>query len=229
MSVADAALVILRTRYKDLPQSRRGFGKSLCDQHAKKGSLSDKQWGWVVRLAGMITGRVSPVQPVDVKVVKVGDFQKVYALLAKAALGKLKYPKLTFEVGGEAMVLYPAGPKSSAPGVLNLVRRDPNRWYGRLSVDGTWTSYGRMSETLRRPTWDFINRLGKNPVEVLAECGRLAGRCCYCTRPLCDEKSTSAGYGPVCAKRWGLPWGKKTKHEHPFDGAVGAEMKELGV
>lgn len=33
--------------------------------------------------------------------------------------------------------------------------------------------------------------------------------CGYCGRGLTDPRSTSHGYGPVCAKNYGLPWGHK--------------------
>lgn len=41
--------------------------------------------------------------------------------------------------------------------------------------------------------------------------GHATGRCCFCGRDLTDERSAEhkggAGYGPVCAAKYGLPWG----------------------
>lgn len=56
---------------------------------------------------------------------------------------------------------------------------------------------------------EFLARLKEDPVKFLAECGRDMDRCCYCGLPLEDQRSKEAGYGPVCAGRWGLPWGGK--------------------
>jgi len=55
---------------------------------------------------------------------------------------------------------------------------------------------------------EFLDRLKADPIGFLAECGRDMDRCCYCNLPLEDARSKDKGYGPVCASRWGLPWGK---------------------
>jgi hypothetical protein len=41
-----------------------------------------------------------------------------------------------------------------------------------------------------------------------AKVGSLSGVCMFCGRDLTDERSTTAGYGPDCAKKRGLPWGE---------------------
>lgn len=41
--------------------------------------------------------------------------------------------------------------------------------------------------------------------------GKMTGKCCFCNSPLIDQKSTDVGYGPVCAKHYGLPHGKMDK------------------
>lgn len=43
--------------------------------------------------------------------------------------------------------------------------------------------------------------------EQAARFGKVTGACVFCSRLLTDERSVSAGYGPVCAEREGLPWG----------------------
>lgn len=55
---------------------------------------------------------------------------------------------------------------------------------------------------------EFLSSLEENPTGFLAQCGRDMDRCCYCNLPLEDCRSKEVGYGPVCAKHWGLPWGK---------------------
>lgn len=39
----------------------------------------------------------------------------------------------------------------------------------------------------------------------LASIGRMSGNCCYCGRDLTDTESVTLGYGPICARHYGLP------------------------
>lgn len=49
--------------------------------------------------------------------------------------------------------------------------------------------------------------------EQAAAFGHEHGFCCYCSRGLTDERSTSVGYGPICAVRYGLEWGSVADEE----------------
>jgi hypothetical protein len=53
-----------------------------------------------------------------------------------------------------------------------------------------------------------LTKLAKDPVGFAGSYGAATGRCCFCNKPLKTEESTAVGYGPVCADRFGLPWGK---------------------
>ena len=55
---------------------------------------------------------------------------------------------------------------------------------------------------------DFLRRLNEDFDGTMARLGRESGSCQFCNRPLRDERSTKAGYGPTCAERWGLAWGE---------------------
>lgn len=61
---------------------------------------------------------------------------------------------------------------------------------------------------------EFLERLAADPVGFIAECGKDMCRCCYCNLPLEDARSKKVGYGPVCAKRWALPWGDEKAMEN---------------
>jgi hypothetical protein len=61
---------------------------------------------------------------------------------------------------------------------------------------------------------EFIDRLAKDAVGFIAQCGKDMCRCCYCGQPLEDVRSKAVGYGEVCAKRWGLPWGTEKAVEN---------------
>jgi len=88
---------------------------------------------------------------------------------------------------------------------------DGRRVAARISADGTVTmraqDYARDGEgTLR----NLLRRMSASTAELAAvtgEQGRNSGRCCYCAHPLTDQRSLDAGYGPICAERYALPWG----------------------
>jgi hypothetical protein len=52
--------------------------------------------------------------------------------------------------------------------------------------------------------------LRDDPLGTVMDMGRKSGRCCFCSLPLTDERSTAHGYGPICAKNYKLAWSHKT-------------------
>lgn len=50
-----------------------------------------------------------------------------------------------------------------------------------------------------------------NPVRIAQLYGKATGRCCFCGLDLTDPRSVVVGYGPICAERWGFPWGGDKK------------------
>lgn len=196
------ALETLKTRLASgtVPPRDAEFVGSLVGQAAGRG-LSEKQWYWVVKLATRYT------QP-EAEERKVADFAGVYKLFAKAK-EHLKFPKIHLLVEGvEKLKLYVAGPRSRVPDVVNVVGEDTETWYGRVYPDGRWQE-GRGSPEANKAVEGLLTRLASDPEKVATEYGRLTGNCCFCSRKLSDERSTEVGYGPVCAKKFGLNWGTK--------------------
>lgn len=52
----------------------------------------------------------------------------------------------------------------------------------------------------------------RDPVKFCSLHGLEFKFCCFCGAELTAKESTFAGYGPICAEKWGLPWGE-TKDE----------------
>lgn len=84
---------------------------------------------------------------------------------------------------------------------------------GRFLVarTGNWDTpaHLRRERKLLPVEQEFLDNLRADPAGFLAACGKDMDRCCYCNAALTDERSKKAGYGEVCASRWGLPWGLK--------------------
>ena len=181
----------------EVPARDKDFMSSLVTQ-SKRG-LSERQWYWVAKLAEKFT--TPPAAPVQVT-----DFGRVYRMF-NAAKAHLKHPKVRLNVDGQEITLYLSGPASRVPDVVNVVNRDTNGWYGRVYPDGRWER-GSASQNMEG-VLTMLDKLAANPEEVAAAHGKLTGNCCFCSRALSDDRSTDVGYGPVCAKRYGLTWGGK--------------------
>lgn len=135
----------------------------------------------------------------------------LFALFAKAQENGLKFPKLRFEPEqDQRLVVSVAGANSKLPGTLNLTDGKPfgqNQWFGRVNLDGSIT----QSKSWQPWIGELLTAFAANPAEVGAAYGKKTGRCCYCGRHLETKESVAVGYGPICAEKFGLPWGAVPK------------------
>jgi hypothetical protein len=140
----------------------------------------------------------------------VGDLSGIMQLFARAQ-GHLRRPAIVLSVGGVSLRLSVAGQRARFPGSINVTSttmqdsEGRRTWYGRINRAGGF-------EPGRDAPADIgagLRRFAADPANVAAEHGRLTGHCCFCNRGLEDERSTSVGYGPICADHYGLPWGAR--------------------
>jgi hypothetical protein len=68
---------------------------------------------------------------------------------------------------------------------------------------------GRIEKRYRDPVLHLIAELFENPKECVIDHGHKTGRCSFCFSKLTSKESLEVGYGPVCAERYSIPWGKK--------------------
>lgn len=194
-----------------VPAKSRPFAADLVVK-SKKYQLSDKQLFWVDRLTREAAGLLDQPKPESSQL---ANFAGVYELFQKASKN-LKFPKIRMQTeDGLPVVLYVSGPNSKAPGVVTVTDGQPfgqNRFYGRVTKDGKWE--GGSSYPEKGAIRGLLTKLADKPAETAAEYGRLTGRCCFCGSSLKDENSTAVGYGPVCAKNYGLPYGVATPVLH---------------
>jgi hypothetical protein len=134
----------------------------------------------------------------------------VVELLAHAAEHGLKYPKLRLQLAdGTPLRIHVAGERSRTPGYLMLTdggKYPDNLYFGRISPAGD-LEIGRDGHQRREQLVALLERLAAEPAKVAAEYGKLTGNCCFCKLTLTDARSTAVGYGPICAGKFGLPWG----------------------
>ncbi len=125
------------------------------------------------------------------------------------ALGRgLKYPKIRLHYRDQRykICLSKSGTILFKTGMLDPGTRDP---VGREMYMG-WLKDGSFQQSSRKLTStdaEFLVYMKRVPVPFMAQCSKDMDSCCYCGSQLDDSRSKSAGYGPICARRWGLPWG----------------------
>jgi hypothetical protein len=180
-----------------LPPRDVDFASSLVTQASGRG-LSDKQWLWVSKLAMRLVAEPTPV---------LDNMAKVYTLF-ESAKKHLRYPKIHLSTGERTLKLYVSTQRSRVPNVVNVVDPESNAWFGRVYLDGKWEA-GNADPAQVQSVAKALIEFAKDPESVASRSGHLSGNCCFCNRELTDERSTSVGYGKVCADHFGLRWGRK--------------------
>ena len=192
------------------PQAKNNtFAQSLCAHfHQRHGQLSDKQWYWVIKLAGEAETRQATVATVTATAEQLGDFNDMVALFKVAKESGLKFPKIRLDAGEQRIVLAVCGARSKSPGAIRVTNgmgfHDPgNLYFGQIDTDGRWLPGRDATDEVV----DMLRDFATNPEGVAAAYGQRTGSCCFCGRELTDARSTDVGYGPVCADKYGLAWG----------------------
>lgn len=187
-----------------VPERNRVFAKSLVAQYSRRGFLSERQWPWVQRLT-------SGDAPEAAVVADASEMSAIFALFQKAG-GHLKYPAIVLAIDEDRkndVRLSIAGARSRFPGSVNVALTQEETFAGRIQVSGQFEPSASINAARAEAIASALKAFAAAPAEIAAKFGKLRGRCCFCTMPLRDEISTAVGYGPQCAKHYGLPHNKK--------------------
>jgi hypothetical protein len=178
--------------------TRNDFAESLLTQLDRQGFLSPKQEWWLKKLA---TDAATPsVKPETI------SLANIFQLFEHAKEHGAKRVRILFQK--EEVKFSLAGDASREPGTVNVTDGKPygeNKFYGRIRLDGKF--YPNERQPMTPETLAFIQRFEADPAGVSAASGKEMGSCVYCSKELTTVESLDAGYGPVCAKKYGLPWG----------------------
>lgn len=188
----------LRTSAASLNGRDAEFAYSLLSQFDRKGSLSDKQWPWVDTL-------IQRAAPKPVAEVETINLSKLMRLFDTASEG-LKRPQVAFQCSAGEFKVTKAANHSRNPGHL-YVKDVIGNYLGKVDPNGGL----HMASSARDSHGDVFQALeafAENPAEQAAAYGKATGNCCFCSRQLSDARSVEVGYGPICADKWGLPWGE---------------------
>lgn len=216
----------LRENLSALPAGRQGFAASLCDWYEDKGHLSYKQKQFALEFWQLVNQSEFADAGPGTRGVPLASSDaglKLVALFDKAS-ETLKYPSVTYWVDANEVVagvdrikMWRSGSHSRL-GVGNIVgawRKNSeetvhlfvvHRDTGRVE----YSAFARDSSQLVT----LINKLITEFQEQLKFSGKRVGTCCYCAKGLTTAASLHVGYGPICAEKWGLPWGE-SEFEQP--------------
>lgn len=190
-------------------QKSLDFVKSLCDQYLKKQSLSPKQEYWLRVHYGRALGLEGGTEKSSPK--KVEGLAAIHQFFDQC---DLKYPKLVLYVptlGDVKMHLAMKGKYQNKVVVTSNDKFPHAVWYGAIDATGVLTMPAKLDYTTAQRLKRILKHFADDPAEVAATSAKMSSKCCFCNSVIEDEKSLGVGYGPVCAKKWGLPWGAKAK------------------
>lgn len=128
---------------------------------------------------------------------------------------------LLLQVGKKAGILWPKIKMPFMGGTLEFTLSQKYPDSANIKLDGNWL--GALKQD-RRIFWNLkvsikqeiragLHKITEDQdlVSTLAATGRRVGWCCFCSRRLDNHVSVQAGYGPICAEKFGLPWEADTK------------------
>lgn len=130
------------------------------------------------------------------------DLSAIRAFIQAAKDRGLKFPKLrVLDADGQTELTLGLTVAGHNPGSVSVKRA--GRYLGLIRQDGT--SKGAIDARLAA----HLVAVAQAPAAAAKAYAVLMCRCSFCGLALTDEASVELGYGPVCAKHWGLPHAPK--------------------
>lgn len=169
--------------------------RDITEKRDKGWTLSEKQIAFLAKLEAK--AQAKPTQA----------YSQANPMLLRTLLGFLERSqgKVLFKVNDDILQFKFTGTAYTRyPNTYHIT--DPlneGAYIGRLESTGAVVV---SAERLARYQ-NTLAELEKDPVAAAVAYGHAMGNCAFCTRPLTDDRSIVVGYGPVCAQKYGLPWG----------------------
>lgn len=129
-------------------------------------------------------------------------FKRVKELFDTAINNGLKRPKIKLQDKEGNKINFSLAPKTGK-NPDNVYLKIGDVYCGRVTPEGQFIKTKDCPESVE----EFLAQFSNDPARVAAEYGHLTGNCCFCSLELTDARSVRVGYGPICAGKYGLPWG----------------------
>jgi len=150
---------------------------------------------------------------------------KIVAMMETAFVAGTKVPSIVFETETARVKFYRQTERSKNPGAISLNDGGAfgsDTWYGSINTDGTF----RPTKACPAAVKAIVAEFAKDPGAYAATYGKGTSRCCFCAKEITTAESKTVGYGPVCAKNYGLPWGSTTPAPAPAPAPTPAPARE---
>lgn len=197
----DGSAATLAQNIAKLSAKDQEFASSLLSSARSRGA-SAKQQHWIDVLAERATAK--PAEGA-----KVMESLAALVELFDRASQSLKRPFILIDGGQEVgtLRLKLAGAQSRNAGQIYVSRNtDDYAYLGRIDEGGAFHASRGCRDLLDRVV-EALTEMAKDPAGAAKAYGQKFGNCCFCARELTHKGSLLSGYGPVCADKFGLPWG----------------------
>lgn len=195
------------------------FARDLHAKYQQNLGLSDKQMAWVHKL--VIDAEERNRQQAEASEY---DMNAVVQAMKQAQRNGLKRPTLRLHHDDFGPVMLKvAGRNSRRPGDIQVTNGKSygdrtNAFYGWINVEeGQFEPHAfhtRNMDVARLCEWlEQVCRTVEGRIEAARAYARETGQCCFCGKQLTDPRSLAVSYGPICAGKWGLPWGEADASE----------------
>lgn len=135
----------------------------------------------------------------NINTIATAKYKILFDRMAYAATS-LKYPKIRFNTfnGNHRVVLSLASRGYIAIKVDGI-------YVGKLANENSFVMYQYQGTLM-----DEIMGFCASPIGSAKAYGQHYSNCCFCGIELTNKASLQMGYGPICADKYGLPWGFTT-------------------
>lgn len=194
----------LRSLITYLEEKDRVFATSLIKwviNDSKSWSRKQRYWGERMVEKGRTAKANKEATIAAIQPKKFPNIAKLF--LSNANIANLAWPKISYKLS------------SDGPTIELCYNRQYNCIQARLpgkKLIGTIRLPAGIEDTrwpIKEEHIGYINQIEADPIAAAKLSGKLTSCCSFCSRELTDELSVKAGYGPICAEHWGLPWGGK--------------------
>lgn len=125
------------------------------------------------------------------------DLLKIAGIFSLVSRGRGTRPIFRALHGETRIQIKPAGP--GEPGAFK-VTGDGYGHFGKIDAEGNWLPSRGAPQGLG----ETLAAIANDPLAAAVHYGKMTNACCFCGRVLSNEESVERGFGPICAKTWGL-------------------------